>query len=219
MAPRLGALPDRWRGTRGIIALRWLLLWLVVAALLFGAPAEILFWQEFSTRFNFIAVDYLVYTREVIGNIRESYPVAAARWRHSAALAIVSRGPAPPGARLRRHSDRRARDACCGASSRLRCRAQHRRWPMSTRWNASGNAYADELSGNGLFTFAAALRRNELDYDRFYATLPQERADAILAGLGVEREPLSEALQAGRSVEDPVGAVGARSCAGRATSC
>jgi hypothetical protein len=32
-------LPDRWRGTRAIIALRWLLLWLVVAALLFGAAA------------------------------------------------------------------------------------------------------------------------------------------------------------------------------------
>ena len=39
--------------------------------------AEWTFWEEFQTRFNFIAVDYLVYTTEVIGNIRESYPVAA----------------------------------------------------------------------------------------------------------------------------------------------
>ena len=53
-----------------------------------------------------------------------------------------------------------------------------------------GNAYADELAGNGLFTFAAAMRRNELDYDRFYATMPQEDADRILAGLGVDRRPL-----------------------------
>ena len=53
-----------------------------------------------------------------------------------------------------------------------------------------GNAYADELAGNGLFTFAAAMRRNELDYDRFYATMPQEDADRILAGLGVDRQPL-----------------------------
>jgi phosphoglycerol transferase MdoB-like AlkP superfamily enzyme len=54
----------------------------------------------------------------------------------------------------------------------------------------SGNAYADELAGNGLFTFAAAARRNELDYDRFYATIEQARADGLLTALGVERKPL-----------------------------
>src|SRR3546814_11477950 len=57
------------------------------------------------------------------------------------------------------------------------------------RW--SGNAFADELSGNGLFTFAAAARRNALSYPRFYATLPQAQADAILAALGMTRPPLS----------------------------
>jgi len=35
----------------------------------------VLFWGEFASRFNFIAVDYLIYTQEVIGNIVESYPV------------------------------------------------------------------------------------------------------------------------------------------------
>jgi hypothetical protein len=43
--------------------------------LLLVAVAEWLFWQEFGSRFNFIAVDYLLYTHEVWGNIRESYPV------------------------------------------------------------------------------------------------------------------------------------------------
>ena len=43
--------------------------------LLFVAACELVFWNEFSVRFNFIAVDYLVYTTEVIGNIRESYPI------------------------------------------------------------------------------------------------------------------------------------------------
>ncbi|WP_206631335.1 hypothetical protein, partial [Mesorhizobium sp. M7A.F.Ca.MR.362.00.0.0] len=37
--------------------------------------SEYFFWDEFTTRFNFIAVDYLVYTQEVIQNIMESYPV------------------------------------------------------------------------------------------------------------------------------------------------
>ena len=39
------------------------------------ALSEWFFWDEFSARFNFIAVDYLLYTHEVLGNIWESYPV------------------------------------------------------------------------------------------------------------------------------------------------
>ena len=46
-----------------------------VFTLLFVAVSEAVFWDEFSVRFNFIAVDYLIFTTEVIGNIRESYPV------------------------------------------------------------------------------------------------------------------------------------------------
>ena len=49
-----------------------LLFTLFTAVLIFTACAEYLFFDEFGTRFNFIAVDYLVYSREVVGNIRES---------------------------------------------------------------------------------------------------------------------------------------------------
>ncbi len=51
----------------GFVALLYLLL--------FVAVSEWVFWDEFESRFNFIAVDYLVYTNEVLGNIWESYPV------------------------------------------------------------------------------------------------------------------------------------------------
>jgi len=198
-------LPDRWRGARPVVALRWVLLWLTVAALLFGAVAEFLFWDEFATRFNFIAVDYLVYTREVVGNIRQSYPVPLLLGAIAVvALAIVlalrrvrSLAVAPLG--VRRRVALAALAVALPAASLAVANVD--------RMNASGNAYADELSGNGLFTFAAAFRRNELDYDRFYRTLPQDRADAILAGLGVEREPLSEALKPDE-VEDPVAQLG-----------
>jgi phosphoglycerol transferase MdoB-like AlkP superfamily enzyme len=198
-------LPDRWRGARVVVALRWIVLWLVVAALLFGAVAEFLFWQEFSTRFNFIAVDYLVYTHEVIGNIRQSYPVplllAAIAAVALATVLVLGRvlplAATPLGARRR----------LLLAALAVALPAVSLAVANVDRMNASGNAYADELSGNGLFTFAAAFRRNELDYDRFYRTLPQERADAILTGLGVEREPLSKALKPDE-IEDPVAQVG-----------
>ena len=42
---------------------------------IFEEVAESIFWEEFESTFNFIAVDYLVYTKEVIGNIMQSYPV------------------------------------------------------------------------------------------------------------------------------------------------
>lgn len=40
---------------------------------LFSAVSEYMFFHEFNDRFNFIAVDYLVYTNEVLRNIWESY--------------------------------------------------------------------------------------------------------------------------------------------------
>lgn len=71
----LWLLPRGWllrrRGRWPVAALSLLLLYV----LLFVAAAEWTFWDEFQARFNFIAVDYLVYTTEVIGNIRQSYPV------------------------------------------------------------------------------------------------------------------------------------------------
>lgn len=59
---------------------------LLLFVLLFVAVAEWTFWDEFQARFNFIAVDYLVYTTEVIGNIRESYPVG---WILAAVAAVA----------------------------------------------------------------------------------------------------------------------------------
>ena len=45
------------------------------AFLVFCAVALYLYWQEFHTNFNFIAVDYLVYTQEMIGQIMQSFPM------------------------------------------------------------------------------------------------------------------------------------------------
>ena len=67
--------PNRWRRSRWhrFARVGWIIF--AVFALLFGAAAEFTFWVEFYNRFNFIAVDYLIYTHEVIQNILESYPI------------------------------------------------------------------------------------------------------------------------------------------------
>ncbi|MGB7933505.1 MAG: LTA synthase family protein, partial [Gammaproteobacteria bacterium] len=71
----LTLLPARFFARRWGRAVMHVLALAVIYLLLFDAVAEWLFWDEFGVRFNFIAVDYLVYTHEVVGNIRESYPM------------------------------------------------------------------------------------------------------------------------------------------------
>ncbi len=60
------------------LLVRWInfLFWTFnVFLLLFSYVCEYLYWAEFGRRFDFIAVDYLVYTHEVWGNIEQSYPI------------------------------------------------------------------------------------------------------------------------------------------------
>ena len=161
-------------------------------ALLFGAAAEWFFWSEFSSRFNFIAVDYLIYTDEVIGNIRESYPVG---WILGALgglslLAAVSQ---------RQRLERQLTQAT-PLKSRLGLFAAHALLAVGLLTSVSGNLrdglqniYAREIAGNGLFEFVRAFKDNELDYSRFYRTLPE---DVVFARLRQEMlltggEPLS----------------------------
>ena len=193
-------LPNRWRARRWHLALRLFWMWLSVSLLLFGAVAEITFWLEFSSRFNFIAVDYLVYTQEVIGNIRQSYPIPwiVAGIALLAALIVW----------ITRKWVRQADSVALSRSQRLGLVAVAVIFPTLAMVSANidqmdglGNNFAVELSGNGLFTFSAAMRRNELDYDKFYRTIPQETANAVLRTLGVERKLLSEALKP--DTEDP----------------
>lgn len=183
------ALPDRWRRTRLHRGLRFAWIASAVFVLLFVAVAEATFWLEFSTRFNFIAVDYLLYTHEVLGNIRESYPVPwlVAGIGVAALMIALALRPALRRADLLPTSRERRLGYVAAA---LMLPAIALAVASLEQMAESGNAYADELAGNGIFTFAAAARRNELDYDRHYATLPQDEADALLRSLGVERKPL-----------------------------
>jgi phosphoglycerol transferase MdoB-like AlkP superfamily enzyme len=195
-------LPNRWRSSKWHGVLRMVWLWGSVSLMLFGAVAEATFWIEFSTRFNFIAVDYLLYTHEVIGNIRESYPVAVIL----SAICVVSAGIV-----WLLYPRIRAIDSTpITKAGRIMLIAAALLLPALSisisnldQMQGLDNAYANELSGNGLFTFAAALRRNELDYDNFYLTISQDKADAVLEQLNVKRIPLSTVLQENAGPDEP----------------
>jgi phosphoglycerol transferase MdoB-like AlkP superfamily enzyme len=60
----------RWRTGK---ALAHLLLVGLLGLAVFAAVAELFFWDEYNSRFNGIAVYYLIFPKEVLGNIRESF--------------------------------------------------------------------------------------------------------------------------------------------------
>jgi phosphoglycerol transferase MdoB-like AlkP superfamily enzyme len=153
----------------------------MVFGLLFVAASELVFWNEFGVRFNFIAVDYLVYTTEVIGNIRESYPIG--RWMTLlalAAVAIVWLGrrrlrAADGGTRLGQRSKVGLAWLALTVVSVITVNASQK--------DHSDNAYVNELAGNGIYSFFNAFRNSHLDYARFYRTLPADEAFARVRNL------------------------------------
>lgn len=141
--------------------------------LLFTAVAEWVFWDEFESRFNFIAVDYLVYTNEVIGNIWESYPVP---------LLLGGIGIATLLLFLPLRSYLRIDGPTLRIRQRLPEAAGLLALPLLAGFAVDGtlaefsdNRYANELAGNGIHSFFAAYRNNEIDYTRYYALRDEDR--------------------------------------------
>lgn len=184
--------PDWIRKWRFIKTLKWIALFSVIFSILFGVVSELIFWQEFTTRFNFIAVDYLIYTHEVIGNIKESYPIPLIMlviscvallitWITSCYVAFKT-------------YPKTSKQKTINLIALLCLPLFSYQFADADQMSFSKNAYANELSGNGLFTLAAAMRRNELDYEQFYRTISYDKANNILRLLNVRRQLGSVAL-------------------------
>lgn len=174
----LWLLPRRWQATRFGSALVAATCFALLFMVTFVAVAEWTFWEEFQTRFNFIAVDYLVYTTEVIGNIRESYPIG---WIMSALLLSTL---------LLFHYTRRWRQPPVAAPRFAQRTVFAGAWMFlavlttvavsADMKDRSSNQYVNELAGNGIYQFFAAYRLASLDYDRFYRTVPLPQAYTTL---------------------------------------
>ena len=158
--------------------LRWPLLAIYVFTLLFVAVSEGLFWDEFSVRFNFIALDYLVFTTEVIGNIRQSYPVGkivAGLLALTLFVVWVLRRP------LQRAADAERAGQVPWALGLMLGFAVVA-YQLATP-EFSSNSFANELADNGWRSFLSAARQNKLDYRQFYASRPDAEVMADLQRL------------------------------------
>ena len=197
--------------------------WILVAAWCFGAwlfvfwkVSEVLFWEEFSVRFNFIAVDYLIYTVEVVRNIIESYPMPliiagitaillgivvlwralglwqawaraeedhAPAWRAPACLIggflvalLVAYG-------VGRADHKLLYGHHTSVAERLTAGLRHM-GDLQPGWS---NSYDTELGKNGEYAFLAAFWANELEWTRFYPSLPKP-VEALRSTLAAQGE-------------------------------
>ena len=154
---------------------------------MFDAVAEYLFFDEFGTRFNFIAIDYLIYTREVLGNIRESYPlpgILTGILTLSITVYLFVRKQIDNALVFSREN--LARRILYGAVFVLLPVIAFIFVDQSTR-NISQNSYANELAGNGIYDLFAAFRNNELDFQKFYPAKDEREALIGLRNLVKEK--------------------------------
>lgn len=174
---------------------------LLTLIIMFSFFAEFTFWQEFESRFNFIAVDYLIYTYEVINNINESYPLP---FLIGTMLIITS---LVVFVFYKKRIFAQTFTGTAAFTSRLLLSGIiiitglfYTFFVNNTLAEHGANRYQDELSKAGIYSFFAAFKNNELSYDHFYKLMDNGQAFSLIrneltdsntvfvnAGLSVER--------------------------------
>jgi len=146
--------------------------WLVEIFLLM---AEFFFFEEFQSRFNTVAVDYVLYPTEVFINIWDSYPVVtvvvtcaalsvAWVWIANRLFREMWLDRSRPGKRFAWLVGAVALAAILTPTVTFK------------GTNASTDRTLNELANNGAIAFACAAWTHDLDYAAFYKTIPRDEA-------------------------------------------
>ncbi|HEU4789811.1 MAG TPA: sulfatase-like hydrolase/transferase [Flavobacterium sp.] len=182
-------------------------MFLYVVLILQNGISEYFFWNEFGVKYNFIAVNYLVYTNEVIGNIMESYPVIPL---FSALFLIAGTVTYFIIKRTRNYIDE-----IPTFNDKLKLSAIYLALfgvsllavPYLAKKENSQNVFANELQSNGMYRFYLAFMNSELDYFKFYKTIPENEAFALLdkqipsiSGISTIRQIQSETTENQKNV-------------------
>jgi phosphoglycerol transferase MdoB-like AlkP superfamily enzyme len=172
-------LPQRWNTTLFNKIVTYFTVFLMVLITIFSFFAEYTFWREFESRFNFIAVDYLIYTYEVINNINESYPLPLLIGGVLIITLIVIILKRQSFANSFKSETRFLKRVfittlICSVAFLLL-------WKTDNSWaEKSSNRYQNELSKAGIFSFVAAFKNNELNFDQFYPLMEIKKAFSIM---------------------------------------
>ena len=172
-AAALWVLPSRmWRHRWLVYSLRFAYFF-ALFVFLFTSVVEVAFFDEFNARFNYIAVDYLLFPTEVAGNIWQSYPVL---W------ILAGVGVAALGfflatfRRLERSVVHPRRFAAKGIAIHLALLVVLAVTTPVSSMEVCQNRVQNEVAGNGVLTFVRAAWTNDLNFDAFYRTLDKTEA-------------------------------------------
>jgi phosphoglycerol transferase MdoB-like AlkP superfamily enzyme len=174
-------LPDRWSNSIGNKVITYTGLFLGLLISFFSFFAELTFWQEFESRFNFIAVDYLIYTYEVVNNINESYPLPLLiggvlilvllvmwLWWRARIFQMSFESATPFKTRL------------AVSAVMLIVTVSYPLMLSNAYAESSSNRYENELAKAGIYSFFSAFKNNELNYNDFYSLLPKDQAYKLI---------------------------------------
>lgn len=156
--------------------LYFITLFLYVILIVFNSVSEYFFWNEFGVRYNFIAVDYLIYTNEVIGNIMESYPVVPLfSVILSVALLVtwlIYKKTKDELLTLPNFMQKMVLLAAFVVLSGISLMMISQLGKIKTE-----NTFAQEIQANGFPKFYHAFTQKELDFFQFYPTISQADAE------------------------------------------
>lgn len=156
-------------------SLYFITLFLYVLLIIFNAVSEYFFYNEFGVRYNFIAVDYLIYTTEVIGNIMESYPIIplftaifvvtglATWWIYKKTKDSLLQLPNL----VQKLTLLGVFAVLLGISLSFAEKINLKK----------GNIFQQEIAANGMVKFYEAFSNNTLDFFTFYPTVDQKTAE------------------------------------------
>ena len=158
--------------------LYFITLLLYVLVIVYNSVSEYFFWNEFGVRYNFIAVDYLIYTNEVIGNVIESYPVVPL----FSAIIIISLG-------VTIFIYKKTKDTLIelpNIGQKIVLLVTYSIMVAISLWwipkvgkIKGNNIFVSELQANGLPKFYDAFNNKELDFNSFYSTMDQKQAEQL----------------------------------------
>jgi phosphoglycerol transferase MdoB-like AlkP superfamily enzyme len=201
----LSLLPERWFQGRVQRAVLWTGLAISTFSALFTACVEYYFFEEFNSRFNFVAVDYLAYPTEVADNVWQSYHVTLVF-----ALVVIVTGSVlfllrrPVREAWMRVTPPLKRVAFVAAFAAILALAT---WTISPALaHVSEDRALNEISLNGYYSFFMALLGKDAPYEGLYATRPQPAVMARLERLLEEKSLVPASFTAGstlRKIDNP----------------
>jgi phosphoglycerol transferase MdoB-like AlkP superfamily enzyme len=170
-------LPNRWVGSILDKSITFFGFFLGLFIIYFSFLGEFTFWEEFQRRYNFIAVDYLVYTYEVVKNINESYPLPILisillLLVFSSLYLVVKLGLF----KNTFHDKPSFKSKLNGMTPWVLIMIFFSTVVTNQQSEWSLNTYNNELSKAGIYSFFAAFRNNELSYKEFYPNIDLDKA-------------------------------------------